>query len=145
VTSDCLVCREVGGEVELPGGLLWQDDEAVAFHVMPTDENPRPYVGHCLVVTRRHVEHLGDLTEREAAAVALASRALAGALQAEGAERVHVAVIGTGSDHFHQHLFPRYPGVPAVTSWTALDELPDAPYGGAKEVADFAARLRVHL
>jgi histidine triad (HIT) family protein len=145
VSSDCLVCREVGGEVELPGGLLWQDDEAVAFHVMPTDENPRPYIGHCLVVTRRHVDHLGDLTEREAAAVALASRALAGALRAEGAERVHVAVIGTGSDHFHQHLFPRYPGVPAGTSWTALDELPDAPHGGAEELADFAARLRVHL
>ena len=70
---------------------------------------------------------------------------LAEALRAEGAERVHVAVIGLGVDHFHQHLFPRYPGVPEGTSWMAVDELPDAPHGDAREIAGFAARLRSHL
>jgi diadenosine tetraphosphate (Ap4A) HIT family hydrolase len=145
VTGDCLVCGEVAGEVELPGGLLWQDQEVVSFHVPPTEENARPYLGHCLVVTRRHVDHLGDLTELEATAVGRASRALAGALRAEGAERVHVAVVGTVSDHFHQHLFPRYPGVPTGTSWIALDELADAPHGGADEIARLTERLRLHL
>lgn len=145
MSDGCLVCAEVTGEVVLPGGVLWEDGGVLAFHLPPLEENPLPYLGHCLVVTRRHVDHLGDLTEGEARSVASASRALAGALRAAGAERVHVAVIGLGTDHFHQHLFPRYPGVPEGTSWTALDELPDAPHGGQAEIADFVARLRAHL
>ena len=146
----CLVCREVAGEIELPGGLLWNDEQAIAFHVMPTDENPRPYLGHCLVVTVRHVDHLGDLTEAEVESVARASRAVAKGLRGEGAERVHVAVIGLGGEHFHQHLFhqhlfPRYPGVPPGTRWTAVDELPDAPHGDADQIAALVERLRAYL
>ena len=145
VVDDCLVCREVAGEIELPGGLLWDEEPAVAFHLPPMDGNARPYLGHCIVVTRRHVDHLGDLSVAETESVARASRAVANGLRAEGAERVHVAVIGLGVDHFHQHLFPRYPGVPPGTSWMALDELPDAPHGGAAEIAAFVGRLRAHL
>jgi diadenosine tetraphosphate (Ap4A) HIT family hydrolase len=143
--DDCLVCREVDGEIGIPGGLLWEDDNAVAFHLPPMDDNPRPYLGHCMVVTRRHIDHVGDLTVREAESVARGSRAVAAGLRAEGAERVHVAVIGLGVEHFHQHLYPRYPGVPPGTSWMAVDELPDAPHGGAEEIAAFVERLRAHL
>lgn len=145
MSEGCLVCEEVSGEVDLPGGFLWQDGAVVAFHVPPIADNPTPYIGHCMVVTRRHVDHLGDLTEQEAASVARASRALAGALRAEGVERVHLAVIGLGVDHFHQHLVPRYPGVPPGTSWMAVDELPDSPHGGSTEIAEFVGRLRAHL
>ena len=145
MSGDCLVCREVAGEIELPGGLLWEDGNSIAFHIPPTDANPAPYLGHCIVVTRRHVDHLGDLTTAEAESVARASRSVAAALRAAGAERVHVAVIGLGVGHFHQHLYPRYPGVPAGTSWMAVDELPEAPHGDAAEIATFVSRLRTHL
>ena len=145
MSERCLVCREVSGDIDLPGGLLWEDNEVIAFHVPPIDESPEPYLGHCMVVTRRHVDHLADLTDQEATSIARASRAVAGALRAEGVERVHVAVIGLGVDHFHQHLFPRYPGVPPETSWIAVDELPDAPHGAANQIAEFADRLRSHL
>lgn len=50
---------------------------------------------------------------------AIASRVIAKALRAEGVERVHVAVIGLAVAHFHQHLYPRYPGVPP--GWTLTD------------------------
>lgn len=143
--DDCLVCREVAGEIEIPGGLLWEDANVIAFHIPPIEQNPRPYLGHCMVVTRRHVDHLGDLTDAEAASVALASRAIAAGLRAEGAERVHVAVIGLGVPHFHQHLYPRYPGVPKGTSWMAVDELPDAPHGDVREIVLFVERLRASL
>jgi diadenosine tetraphosphate (Ap4A) HIT family hydrolase len=142
--SDCLVCREVAGEFELPGGVLWENGRAIAFHIPPTEENGRPYLGHCMVVTRRHVDHLGDLTIAEAESVARASRALGAALRRVGAER-HVAVIGLRRSHFHQHLYPRYPGVPPGTSWMAVDELPDAPHGDAQEIATFATELRDYL
>jgi ATP adenylyltransferase len=142
---DCLVCREVAGEIELPGGPLWSDDNAIAFHLPPLEHAPEPYLGHCLVVTRRHVDHLGDLTAEEAASVSAASREIAAALRAEGVERVHLAVIGLGVPHFHQHLYPRYPGVPPGTPWLDVDALPDAPHGGAQEVADLVARLRLRI
>ena len=142
--ADCLVCREVAGELDLPGGLLWDDAYAVAFHLPPTEQNERPYLGHCLVVTRRHVDHLGDLTPEEAASVATASRMIAAALRSEGVERVHVAVIGLGVPHFHQHVYPRYAGVPAGTSWMEVDGLPDAPHGGASEIAALVDRLRTN-
>jgi diadenosine tetraphosphate (Ap4A) HIT family hydrolase len=145
MSDGCIVCQEVRGEFDLPGGLLWDDAHAVAFHLPPTEWNPRPYLGHCMVVTRRHVDHLADLTEAEAISVGRASRVVAGALRAEGAERVHLAVIGLGGDHFHQNLFPRYPGVPPGTSWMAVDELPDAPHGDSTEIAEFVARLLKHL
>jgi diadenosine tetraphosphate (Ap4A) HIT family hydrolase len=145
VNDGCLVCREVAGEVELPGGLLWDDGLAIAFHVMPTDEDPRPYLGHCMVVTVRHVDHLGDLTEAEVESVARASRAVAKSLRGEGAERVHIAVIGLRHDHFHQHLFPRYPGVPPGTPWMSVDELPDAPHGDTDQIAALVERMRARL
>jgi diadenosine tetraphosphate (Ap4A) HIT family hydrolase len=143
--ADCLICRELSGEIEMPGGALWEDDHVAAFHVPPIDENPMPYLGHLLICTRRHVDHLGDLSEPEVESVGHASRTLAGALRRAGAERVHVAVIGLGVPHFHQHLYPRYPGVPAGTSWLSVDELPDAPHGGAEEIAAFVERLRSHF
>jgi len=143
--GECLVCRELSGEIDLPGGFLWDDGEVVAFHLPPLDGNERPYLGHCLVVTRRHVDHLSDLTATEAPPVAAASRKIAAALRAEGVERVHVAVICLVMPHFHQHLYPRYPGVPAGTSWMDVDGLPDAPHGGADEIAAFTDRLRKHV
>jgi diadenosine tetraphosphate (Ap4A) HIT family hydrolase len=145
VSEDCLVCREVAGEIELPGGLLWDESEAIAFHLPPLEANVRPYLGHLLVVTRRHVDHLADLTDAEADSVGRAAHALAQALRAEGVERVHVAVIGLGVPHFHQHLYPRYPGVPPGTSWLEVDGLPDAPHGGADEIAALVERLRARL
>src|SRR5438046_4027120 len=140
-----LVCREVAGEIDIPGGPLWEDDNAVAFHLPPLDDNPRPYLGHCMVVTRRHIDHVGDLTVAEAESVARGSRKVAVGLRAEGAERVHVAVIGLGVEHFHQHLYPRYPGVPSGTSLMAVDELPDAPHGCAEEIAALVDQLQANL
>ncbi|HZQ82105.1 MAG TPA: HIT family protein [Gaiellaceae bacterium] len=143
MAADCLVCQEVAGEIELPGGLLWDDEHAIAFHLPPLERfSQQPYLGHLLVVTRRHVDHVGDLTEAEATSVAQATRTLAAALRREGVERVHVAVIGLGVPHFHQHLYPRYPGVPEGTPWMGVDELPDAPHGGSAEIAALVDRLR---
>ena len=71
---DCLVCGELAGDVALPGGLVWEADLAAAFHVPPLPGRGEPYLGHVLVVTRRHVAGLGDLSEEEGAAVGLLPR-----------------------------------------------------------------------
>jgi hypothetical protein len=65
--SDCDLCREIAG-VELPGGLLWDTDLAVAFHVPPLLE-PTPMLGRLLVGPRRHVHTWAGPTDEAAAEV----------------------------------------------------------------------------
>ena len=141
--TDCLVCREVGGAIALPGGAVFDDEHVLGFHVMPTDQNPRPYLGHLLVVTKRHVDHLGDLSDHEARSVAVAARDLARALRSlDDIDRDFSAVIGTGVPHFHLHLLPRRIGTPPDLEWTRVDEWEGAPHGDADEIAEWVTRLR---
>ena len=142
---DCLVCRELVGDIPVPGGFLWQDEGAVGFHMPPLAEMgaPHPYLGHLLVVTRRHAARLGDLTDEEAAAVGRGAARLARALvEAGDAEWVYSAVIGTRTPHFHQHLLPRYPGTPDDVPWHSIDEWKGAKRGGAAEISELADRLK---
>lgn len=146
--AECLVCRELRGDVALPGGFIWQDEVTVAFHVPPLDEigNLRPYLGHLLIVTRRHVPRLGELTDDEGAAVGRAAARLARTLtEAGGAEWVYSAVIGTGVPHFHLHLVPRYAGTPSEVAWYEVDEWEGGPHGGAEEIAELVEQLRPRI
>lgn len=141
--SGCLVCRELRGEILLPGGLLSDDELVAAFHVPPLEQNPEPYLGHLLVVPRRHVDHLGDLWEEEAARIGVvAARAARGLRSLGGVERVYSAVVGNVADHFHLHLVPRYKGTPADVEWTRVDEWAGAPHGDAEAIGALVDRLR---
>ncbi len=55
---DCLFCRIIAGEI--PASIVHQDDDLVAFE----DINPRAPM-HVLIIPRRHVATLNDLTEAE--------------------------------------------------------------------------------
>ena len=144
--SECLICEQIAAVDALPGGALVDESLVVAYHLPPIDRFPRQYLGRVLLVTRRHVDHLGDLTEEEAAAVGRAARRLAAGLRAlDDVARVHTAVIGLHVPHFHQHVFPRYEWMPPEADWNSLHELPDAPRGGAAEIAAFVERLRQHF
>jgi histidine triad (HIT) family protein len=56
--SDCLFCRIIAGEI--PASIVYQDDHLVAFN----DINPQAPV-HILVVPKKHVATLNDLTPGE--------------------------------------------------------------------------------
>jgi diadenosine tetraphosphate (Ap4A) HIT family hydrolase len=145
---ECLICAELDGTIDVPGGFLWEDEAAVAFHMPPLETigRPRPYLGHLLVATRRHVAPLGDLTAAEGAAVGGVAPRLSRALtSAGGAEWVHAAVIGTGVPHFHLHLLPRYPATPHEVPWHALAEWEGGRGGGPSEIAALVARLGAAL
>jgi histidine triad (HIT) family protein len=140
--ADCLVCREISGDIEVPGGSLVDDDLVFAFHVPPLDTDPTPYIGHLLVSPKRHVDHFGDLDPAEAAAIGTAAARLSKALQQrEPVERVFAAVIGTHVPHFHLHLLPRYLGTPPEVSWYMVDEWEGAKRGGPVEIASLVERL----
>jgi diadenosine tetraphosphate (Ap4A) HIT family hydrolase len=142
---DCDVCREVAGQVELPGGRLWDDELVLAFHVPPLVE-PRPLLGHLLVVPRRHADTWADLTDEEASRVGLVAARLARPLRTvTSAERIYAAVLGHHSVHFHLHLFPRYPGTPEEFWFVRVDEWAGSPRGGVAEITAFVENMREAL
>jgi histidine triad (HIT) family protein len=146
MAADCLVCQEIAGELPVPGGLVWHDELAVAFHVPPLSGRGDPYLGHLLVVTRRHAAGLAELSEDEGAAIGRGAALLARALAAvAGATLVHSAVAGTNASHFHLHLLPRYAETPPEVAWHAVDEWAGAPHADAAAILALTERVRAAL
>jgi len=102
VTSDCLFCRIVGGEIA--SAIVAQDDHCIAFR----DINPQAPT-HILVIPVQHVASVNELDDP-----AIAGRLFAMArevAEAEGiAESGFRLVVNTGDDggqtvhHLHLHL-----------------------------------------
>lgn len=140
-SADCLVCREISGSVELPGGLVLEESLVVAFHVPPLGA-PTVYRGHLLVTPRRHLADFAALRPAQAAAVGVAISRCSAALKALGAEQVYLATIGDRVHHLHVHLLPRWPGTPPEVPWHAVDEWDGAPMLTPAEIALTVERLR---
>jgi len=94
----CVFCDDVhrAGEVLAEDERLWivlHDDWAVR--------------GHAMIVWKRHVENVADLTPEEAAHFAAAhhhaERAL---LDATGADRAILLKLGIATPHLHLHIYP---------------------------------------
>ena len=60
--SDCLFCKIIAGKI--PGAIVYQDDRLVAFK----DVNPQAPT-HILIVPRRHIASLNDLSAEDDALV----------------------------------------------------------------------------
>jgi len=60
---DCIFCKIVAGEI--PSDIIYQDEEAIAFR----DIEPQAPV-HLLIIPRKHIPSLADLTEAESSLVA---------------------------------------------------------------------------
>jgi histidine triad (HIT) family protein len=101
---DCIFCRIISGEIQ--SDILYQDEQAVAFR----DVNPKAPV-HLLVVPRKHIESVAELTEDETPIsghlVAVANRL---AREAGISEKGYRLVVNCGPDggqlvpHLHLHL-----------------------------------------
>jgi histidine triad (HIT) family protein len=143
--KDCFVCDKHRGAVEVPGGPIVDDELVYASH-MWSPEGGAVYLGYLFLEPKRHVPGLADLTPEEGARLGELTARLSLALrECEGAEHVYSAVIGHHVPHLHVHLAPRYPGTPEDYWWTRLLDWPDAPRGGADEVAAVGQRLREAL
>jgi len=101
---DCIFCAIVEGSI--PGDMVYEDDEVVAFK----DINPKAPV-HVLIVPRRHVRSVNELTEDDAGLVGhicLVARRLVEELGV--AESGYRIVSNNGPDggqevdHLHVHL-----------------------------------------
>jgi len=107
--QDCIFCQIVDGEI--PGRIVYEDDDAVAF----LDANPMA-PGHTLVVPRNHHETLGDLPADEADAVFAALHRLAPAIEAAVDADASTVAFNNGEaagqevPHVHGHVIPRFEG-----------------------------------
>jgi ATP adenylyltransferase len=111
--SDCVFCRlAASGPPSEDNLVVWRGD--LAFVVM----NAYPYAsGHVLVLPRRHVGSLAELTPDESGEVWAATQAAVAAIEAAyepdglnlGANLGRAAGAGLPS-HVHLHVLPRWSG-----------------------------------
>ena len=100
--ADCLFCKIVSGDI--PGAIVYKDDRVVAFK----DINPQAPM-HVLIVPRRHIATLNDLTEEDDGLIGEMIRRAASLAKEQGhAEGGYRTVLncneGAGQSVFHIHL-----------------------------------------
>lgn len=100
--SDCVFCRIAAGEI--PAQMVHEDSDVVAFN----DLNPQAPL-HVLVVPRRHLATLNELTPADDALVGAMMRVAAAIAKARGyEERGYRTVFNCNRDAgqtvFHIHL-----------------------------------------
>jgi histidine triad (HIT) family protein len=102
--TDCLFCKIVAREI--PGSIVFEDDHVLAFN----DINPQAPM-HVLLVPKRHIASLNDLTPGDDQIVGeLARRAAAIAKERGIADKGYRTVFNTNREagqtvfHIHMHL-----------------------------------------
>jgi histidine triad (HIT) family protein len=102
--SDCLFCKIIAGQI--PGNFVHQDETMIAFR----DIKPQAPL-HVLIVPRRHIATLNDLSVEDDALVGSMFRRAAAIAKEHGYdERGYRAVFNTNGEagqtvfHIHLHL-----------------------------------------
>jgi len=101
---DCVFCKIVAGEI--PSELLYQDEHVIAFR----DINPVAPT-HLLIVSKKHISSLLDLTDADAPLIGHMTKVANQLAEEHGvAEGGYRLVINCGRDagqvvpHLHMHL-----------------------------------------
>jgi histidine triad (HIT) family protein len=101
MNDSCLFCRNVERLGSI-GDLLFEDDRCAA--VLHEDWS---VAGHAMLIWKRHVENISDLSEQDAAHLSKIHHAVEkNLLHATGAGRVIVMKLGIAVPHLHVHLYP---------------------------------------
>lgn len=116
--TDCIFCRIVSGQI--PCAKVYEDDHVLAF----LDINPL-MPGHTLLIPKKHVEVLFEMTPQETAACGAALQKVAAAVfkgtDAEGMNILqnNYEISGQEIFHVHFHLLPRKSGDGFKVPWPA--------------------------
>jgi len=105
--DNCVFCKIAKREV--PAAIVYEDEAFLAF----LDITPL-FEGHCLLITKSHVETLADLPPDSVGPFFLAGQRLARAVEtAMGAQGTFVALnnkVSQSVPHIHLHVVPRRKG-----------------------------------
>jgi histidine triad (HIT) family protein len=87
---------------EIPAHIVAEDDDHLAF----LDINPL-VMGHSLIIPKREVDYIYDLSDDETIKINLFAKKVAKAIEKTvSCNRVGIAVIGLEVAHAHIHLIP---------------------------------------
>jgi histidine triad (HIT) family protein len=100
--NDCLFCRIIAGDI--PGNIAYQDDRVLAIE----DINPQAPM-HLLLIPRRHIATLNDLTPDDDGLVGEMTRRAAALARERGLDRRGFRTVfncnaAAGQTVFHIHL-----------------------------------------
>ena len=105
----CIFCRIVAGEI--PAEIVAKDEGAVAFlDIQPLAD------GHVVIIPRKHVARLEEMTSEDAASLFRTVTRLAGPVRkALGADATTIGIndgeaSGQTIPHVHVHIVPRWKG-----------------------------------
>jgi diadenosine tetraphosphate (Ap4A) HIT family hydrolase len=149
-SSPCLSCRTLAGEVQPPGGIIYNNSHWVVF----LRSRPLLTPGQGFIVLKRHCEDVASLTPEEAATLGeVMRRAAMTYTHVLAAERVHFGLYAEEIRHIHLHVLPRTRALPAgnipttlLGVWYAvLQTLRLRHSCSDDEVADVADSLRQHF
>lgn len=118
--AECVFCDIIAGNI--PAAKLIETDKVLSFlDISPV--NP----GHALVVPKRHVASLLDLTQDELhVAIFIAKRVAGAVLEATGSAAFNILqndgkAAGQIIDHVHLHVIPRSPDDGFSFGWRQLN------------------------
>ena len=101
--SDCIFCKIAEGEI--PSEIVYQDDKIVVFK----DASPQAPV-HVLMVTRKHIASLDDLSEEDSELIAYMMQSIKKIAASQGLGNGYRVIINTGEEgqqtvkHLHIHI-----------------------------------------
>ena len=135
---DCIFCKIIDGEI--PAVKVLDKDQVIAF----MDINPASR-GHMLIVPKKHVENIFEISEDDLSAVMNAVKRCAQAVrQALKAEGITVLQLnGKASDqiipHLHVHIMPRWQNDRLSVSQWEMNE------GNIDELQEIAREVKEHI
>lgn len=143
--SNCFICSKHKGEINIPGGVIYQDNMVYVGHIGINDDNNN-YLGHIMIDLKRHVKGIDEMTDEEASRVGIMIKDIGRGLKATlDVDHVYVQVHGDNVPHLHIHIIPRYKNAPKEFWGTHVKSWDEAPRGGEKEVEIVCTKLRNYL
>jgi histidine triad (HIT) family protein len=140
----CFVCRKHRGELEMPGGVVYEDDLVYVSHGT-MKRNGLTYPGIFFVEPRRHLPTMAELNRPESERIGWLASVVAKALTREGAERSYLQVLGHHVPHLHVWIVPRYPETPVEYFGIRVLEWESGPRKSWQQIAELCGRVSAYV
>lgn len=149
-SADCYSCAREAEAEAAAGRLPPRDDIATDDHWRVAHAIGCALEGWLVLVPRRHVTSVSELTDAEAQSLGIWQVRLSRALhQVLGCQKTYIAQFAEaeGFSHVHFHVVPRSPDLPRELRGPRIFQMlePDRPPVTAQRMDEIARELRDHL